>query len=306
MDYLFSVTITACIFITLAVSLNLVVGYTGMFSVAHAAFYGIGSYTAALLALRLHMGVAGAIIGGALLAGLVGFLISLPSLRLKGDYLVVGSFGSQVVISGIFLNADAVTNGALGVRNIPPPVLAGLVLDRTGAFVLPAAIMACLAVVVVWRLTSSPFGRVLRAIREDEIVTQAAGKNVVAFKVTAFVTGAIFAAIAGAFYAYYVSYISPDSFTIDTSLSVLIMVILGGSASVLGSVAGAILLVVVPEVLRFVGIPSTLIGPGQQVILGALIILFMFIRREGIIPEGARWPRVKWWPGDHDGAARAS
>lgn len=287
MDYLLHILIFISIYAIAASSFNLLVGYAGLFSLAHAALFGIGAYTSALLTLRLGWPAIAAAAAGMALAGTVSALVALPSLRVSGDYLVVTSFGIQVLLYVLFLNWTAVTRGPMGLPGIPPIAIPGLdTSGRRGYLVLSLAALA-FTLWVLRTVVRSPFGRVLRGLREDEVAVQALGKNVYHFKVLAFVVAGTLAALGGSLYAHYISYIDPASFTLDESVFLLASVMVGGTGTLLGPVIGATILVGVPEVLRFVGLPDAVAATVRQMLFGALLVVFMRLRPQGIWGEQA-------------------
>lgn len=218
----------------LTVSLDLLAGRIGLFSVAHAAFYGLGAYTSALMSIRLGTSFSIGVLCGMVVAVLISFVVSLPSLRLNDDYFVIATFGFQMILFSVFNNWMSLTHGPLGIPGIPQPVIFGWHVTSHLDFLILAVAFACFAYIVVWRITSSPFGRVLHAIREDEVFAKAHGKNTLYFKVTAFAVSAALAASAGSLYASYITYIDPTSFTVMESILIISMVIIGGAGSLWG------------------------------------------------------------------------
>lgn len=285
MDYLVHILTLICIYAVLAVSLNLIAGCTGLLSVAHAALFGVGAYIAALAAVHLHVGFAVAVICAVAGAGIISLIVALPSLRVHDDYFVLATFCFQVVFFHVTNNWIGLTGGPMGIPGIPEPKVLGVVLSSNTGFLTLALGLALLTYALACRLASSPFGRVLKAIREDEIFAQALGKNITAFKLQVFVIGGILAAAAGTLYAYYVTFIDPTSFTVQESILILAMVIVGGSGSVAGSVVGAFVLVSLPEVLRFLGLPSSIAANIRQITYGGLLVLCMLFRPQGIMGE---------------------
>jgi len=283
MEYLLHVLILAAIYTAIAASLDLLAGRTGLLSIAHAAFYGIGAYTSALLAVRLGVPFIVGVLAGMVVATLISFLVSLPSLRLHDDYFVIATFGFQMILFSIFNNWMDLTRGPLGIPGIPQPVIFGWHVDSHSEFLLLAACFAIFAYLVIWRITSSPFGRVLHAIREDEVFAKALGKNTLYFKVTAFAVSAALAASAGSLYAHYITYIDPTSFTVMESILVISMVIIGGAGSLWGPLVGAVVLVTLPEALRFVGLPSSVAANLRQIIYGSLLVIMMMFRPRGLV-----------------------
>jgi branched-chain amino acid transport system permease protein len=271
------------IYTILAVSLNLLVGYAGIFSLAHAAVYGIGAYASALVALKLGMGFWGGLVVAAVAGACAAALVGIPSLRVAGDYYIVASFGLQVVILTVFMNWTDLTNGHAGLAGIPRPRVFGLVIDNPFKYVVLSLALAALTYAVCRRLTGSAFGRTLRAVREDEIAAQATGKNVVLVKIVITTISSALGALGGSLYAHYITYINPSSFTLDESIFITSLVILGGTERLAGPVVGAFILLAVPEALKFLAIPDTVAAPTRQILYGGLLILFMFVRPEGIL-----------------------
>lgn len=283
MEYILHIAILAGIFSILAISLDLLVGYGGFLSVSHAAFYGLGAYTSGLVAVRFGLSFPTGVLAGMVVAVLISFVVSLPSLRLHDDYFVIATFGFQMIIFTIFNNWMEVTRGPLGIPGIPQPVIFGWRVTSHLDFLILAAAFACFAYLVVYRLMSSPFGRVLHAIREDEVFAKALGKNALYFKVSAFAVSAALAASAGSLYAHYITFIDPTSFTVMESILIISMVIIGGAGSTWGPLVGAVVLVALPEVLRFVGLPSAVAANLRQIIYGSLLVIMMMFRPRGLV-----------------------
>ncbi len=271
------------IYAILAMSLNLLVGYSGIFSLAHAAIYGIGAYASALAALKLGLGFWGGLLVAAVVGAAAAALVAIPSLRVAGDYYVVASFGLQVVLLTVFTEWTAVTNGHAGLPGIPRPRVLGWVVDTPFKYVLLAAALAALTYAICHRLTNSAFGRVLQAIRDDEIAAQAMGKNVVLVKIVVATASSALGALAGSLYAHYITYINPSSFALHESIFIMSLVILGGSDRLAGPVVGAFILLAVPEALKFLAIPDSVAAPMRQILYGALLMVFMLVRPEGIL-----------------------
>jgi branched-chain amino acid transport system permease protein len=282
-DYLLHILILAMIYTVLAISLDLLAGQTGLLSIAQAAFYGVGAYTSALLATIHHCPFHSALLIGMSVAVLVSFVVSLPSLRLHDDYLVIATFGFQMILFSVFNNWMDLTRGPLGIAGIPPPIICGWHVDAHGDFLLLASLVAAAAFVVVTRLSAGAFGRVLHAIREDEVLAKSLGKNTLRFKVAAFAVSAALASAAGSLHAHYMTYIDPTSFTVMESILVISMVIIGGAGSKWGPVVGAMMLVILPEALRFVGLPTPVAANVRQIIYGALLVVMMMYRPRGLV-----------------------
>ena len=281
--YLAHYLVMVAIYGILAISLNLLVGYSGIFSLAHAAIYGVGAYASALVALKLGLGFWGGLVIAALAGALAAALVAIPSLRVAGDYYIVASFGLQTVVLTIFMNWTGLTNGHAGLPGIPRPVVFGWVVDQPYKYVILGVALLAVTYGVCWRLTNSAFGRVLQAIRDDEIAALAMGKNVVRVKITAAVMSSALGATAGSLYAHYITYVNPSSFSLSESIFITSLVILGGTERLTGPLVGAFILLAVPEALKFLAIPDTVAAPMRQILYGGLLILFMFVRPEGIL-----------------------
>lgn len=285
MEYLLHILILINIYAIVALSLNLLAGYTGLVSVSQAAFYGIGAYTAALLALNFHASILLTLPAAAVVAGLAGVAIGYPSLRIRDDFFVIATFGFQVIAFSVMNNWMDLTNGPLGLPGIPQPEIFGYHISSHVDFLLLTLACAAIVYVIARRLTCAPFGRLLRAIREDDKLAQSLGKNVGATKVTVFAISAALAGIAGALYAYYISFIDPTSFTVPESVFMLSIVIVGGAGSLRGSILGAILLVALPEALRLIDLPNAVAANVRQILYGGLLVAFMMFRPKGILGE---------------------
>jgi len=287
MEYLIHILILICLYTILSASLNLIAGYTGLLSIAHAAFYGVGAYVAALMALHLQSSFLLNIICAIVLSGLLGALVGIPSLRIRDDYFVIVTFAFQVITFSILNNWVSFTGGPMGLPGIPQPELFGLKISSHLGFLALIGFFCVVTLLITRQIVLSPFGRVLKAIREDEVFTQAAGKNVATFKVLVFVIGAGMASLAGVMYAYYISFIDPTSFTVMESIFIISIVIIGGAGSFWGPVVGAIVLVLLPELLRFVGMPSSIAANIRQILYGGLLVAFMMWRPRGFLGEYA-------------------
>ena len=287
MEYLLHIFILIGIYVILSISLNLIAGYSGVLSIAHAAFYGVGAYVAALMALKLQTPFLANVICAIILAGLFGALVGVPSLRIRDDYFVIATFAFQVITFSVLNNWVSFTSGPMGLPGIPQPEIFGLQVTSHWQFLVLVGIFAVLVFLVARRIVESPFGRVMKAIREDEVFALAAGKNVAAYKVLVFVIGAAMASVAGTLYATYITFIDPTSFTVMESIFIISIVIIGGAGNLWGSVLGATVLVMLPEALRFIGLPSSVAANVRQIIYGALLVAFMMWRPQGFLGEYA-------------------
>lgn len=285
MAYLIHLLILCGIYGILALSLNLVVGYTGLLSIAQAAFYGIGAYVTAILLTTLGLNFFVSVIAGIVIVAIIALLVGLVLSKFAGDYYALGSLGFNVIVSGIMLNWESLTRGSLGIPGIVRPYLFGINFSGNGTFLILVAIILALVYWLCHFISSSSFGRALKAIREDEKAISVFGYRTLRFKLAIFVIGAMIAAVAGALFASYISYIDPSTFSIVDSILVLSMIILGGLANLKGSLLGAFLLVLLPEFLRFVGLPVEIAAQMRQLIYGALLVILMLYRPQGLIGE---------------------
>jgi branched-chain amino acid transport system permease protein len=274
-EYVLNVAVMAGIYVILASSLNVTNGYTGLFSFGHAAFYGIGAYTAAILATRLGWPFALTVLGAGVIAGAAGAALALPTLRLSGIFLALVTIGFQEIAYLVTLNWIGLTRGPMGIPGVPPPSLLGVeIADNRGQYYLVLG-FDLLTLFVIARMVTSRVGRAFVAIREDEVAAEACAIPTFRAKVLAFVIATFFAGLAGALYAHHARFVSADSFQLDETFVILTMLIVGGMGSLLGPVLGAVLLVVLPEVSRF-------LVEYRGVAYGAVLISVILLRPEGI------------------------
>ncbi len=276
--YYLGIIIYCCINIILAVSLNLINGHTGQFSLGHAGFMAVGGYTAAKFSLvcmplvpeplRPVLFLVALLLGG-VVSALAGFGVGVPSLRLKGDYLAIVTLGFGEIIRVIVQNMDAV-GAASGLKGIPKFATLGWTFG-----------LACLTIYVVAAMVNSTYGRGFIAVNDDEVAASSMGINPVRYKVTAFVTGAFFAGIAGGLYAHHKQFLSPTGFDFLKSIDIVVMVILGGMGRTVGVIIAAILLTLLPEVLRQ-------FADYRMIIYALLIIGLMMARPQGLFTLGKK------------------
>lgn len=285
MEYLIHIAILIAIYAILGLSLNMVVGFTGLLSITQAAFYGIGAYVTAILltstGMNFFLAMLIAIIITAALSLAIGFVLS----KFKDDYYALGSFGFNVIIYSVFLNWQSLTRGPLGIPGIPRPSLFGFTFSENIWFLVLSTACALIVYLVCRHITHSSFGRVLKAIREDDGAISVFGYPVLWYKLTIFVVSAGMAAVAGSLFASYITFIDPSSFTLTESIFILAIIILGGLANNKGSVLGAACLILLPEILRFVGFPDEIAAQMRQVVYGVILILLMLYRPQGLVGE---------------------
>ena len=295
----FAVTIATvfAIWAILTVSLNLVVGYTGLLSVGHIGFFGLGAYTMAVLTTdasyeQLRTGVIPTIgwpffaalpvcIG---LAGLAALLVGVVFNRFRDDIFVLVSFGFAIISYSVFLNLRSVTRGAFGIHEIPRPQIGNWSLDGEVEYLLLALAFLVLVMLVSWFITTSSFGRVLTAIREDEQAIEVFGYQATHYKLAVWVISAMMAGMAGGLFAGWSTFVGPNSFVLLESVLLVAIVILGGLATIWGSLLGAMAFVLLEEGMRFLPfIPTEYTGQARQVVLGVLLVLLMLFRPQGLV-----------------------
>ncbi len=276
------------LFVIAALGLNLLLGYTGQISLGHAAFLAIGAYAHVILYSQgapLLVGV----LAGALIAGACGFLVGIPALRLEGPYLAIATLGFQVAIDQVLGRWEGLTGGRMGL-GVPSPELFGLSLSNIRSYFLLCFAVCVLVVIGVYNLARSRVGRAFVAIRDNEIAAQAMGVDLVRTKTLAFALSAAITGLAGALYAHLFDRINPSNFTLMLSIELLVMVVVGGLGSVLGSVLGAALLVLLPHAMAD-------LRDYQSIVVGAILIAVLLFEPMGL---RGRWLRIKYyfkaWP----------
>jgi branched-chain amino acid transport system permease protein len=287
MDYLLHILIIALIYAIFAMSLNLELGFAGLYNFGHVAFFGIGAYTSALLSIAGYP-VFLAMACSMIVAGVAGALLAMPALRLTGDYFGIATLSFGEIIRLFFLNERWLTKGPMGIPGISRPAWIAEGVAGLPRFLIFCALLTLVVFLVARCLARSPFGRALKVIREDEYVAQALGKNTLSFKIRAVAAGSIMAGLAGSLWAHYISYISPADFTLNETILVLLCVVLGGRGTLWGPILGAFVVIFFQEFLRFLPIPTTLerfVAPIQGMVYGTLLILIMLKRPEGLLPE---------------------
>ena len=249
-QYMLRIGVYVCIYSILACSLNLISGVCGQVSMGHAAFYAIGAYTSALVAIHFGINWVVCVIAASIAAGVIGVLIGIPALKLSGGYLVICTVGFGELVRLILLNWVSLTRGPMGLVNIPRPVLFGVTIKSGSQYMVVALTLFLLIYLILHNILNSKYGRNLKAIREDEIAAETMGIHVHREKVIAFAIAAAMAGAAGSLLAHYMLFISPTIFVGDFSTNILSMVVLGGMGFMPGSVIAATLLTVIPETLR--------------------------------------------------------
>ncbi|TCL03571.1 branched-chain amino acid ABC transporter permease [Sodalis ligni] len=286
--YAWRVATTALIFILLAASANLLTGVSGLMSLGHGAIYGLGAYASALLSTQCGLGAWLALPLAGAAASLIGFLVTLPTLRLVSIYFAVATLGIGEIIYVTLLNWVDLTRGPMGITDIP--TLGG----GQGAIFWETLAITLACLYLIHRVMHSYYGNALRALREDDQCIQALGLSPFRLKSQVLLVSYFFAGIAGALWAHTTGYIAPDSFKFDQSVLILAMVVVGGLGSLPGAIIGAILLIALPEVLR----P---IGDYRMFTVGLILFLTILFRPKGLWPEAAALKLVRGWWGLREG-----
>lgn len=295
MNYLLHILIYLNIYIIVALSLNLIVGYCGLLTLAQAGYFAVGSYVYAITTLRLGWGFFPSLAAGMVVAALLSILISLPSWRFKGDFFVMISLAVQALLFSAFYNWSSssaapgtwtnLTNGPFGIAGITKPQILAFSINSTTGMAVVSSILAVSAAIVCWLLTKSPWGRLLKCMRDDELALRGLGKNVRLTKVYAFAIASALVATAGVLYASYVSYIDPSSASLNESILMLSMVLVGGVGNFLGPLVGAFLLLVIPELLRFAQLPDNAAANLRLAAYGVALVLLVHFRPQGVAGE---------------------
>src|SRR6059036_1771647 len=284
--YFLHVVIMAGVFGILALSLNLLLGYTGQLSLGHAAFFGIGAYTSALLSVRWEWSFWLALPAAVLAAGIAGWAIGRLALKLRGAYFVLVTISFAGVISLVSINWMDLTNGPLGLPGVPPPALGPWTLRTKNAYWYLVLAGAALTYLVCHRLVTSRIGRALVALRENEPLAESVGIDGTRYLVLAAVVSAALAGLAGSLYAHYTRFVSPEVFLFSYTVTIVIMVIAGGQGTLAGPLVGALMFTALPEALR-----EAVAWQWQMLAYGVVLVLFVFFLPRGIVPTLAAWRR---------------
>jgi branched-chain amino acid transport system permease protein len=286
--YYIQVLIFIGIYTILALSLNLLNGYVGLLSIGHAAFYGIGAYASAKLVMEVGVPFPFAMLGSGMIAGIFGYLIAKPTLRLSGIYMTLATLGFNMIFFLVLQNWMSFTNGPLGIMGISPPSIFGYVIESRVQYYYLIFFLVLLSIGSMHRLMTCRFGRALVGIRENELAAEAMGVHTTRYKIQAFVLAAFYAGIAGSYYAHFVKYISPDSFYIYESFILLAMLAFGGQGNLIGPVVGAAILIIIPEVFRF-------LQEYRMLVYGSVLIIMMLVRRQGLLGGKKYSLRLPWF-----------
>lgn len=287
--YLQNIAVLFCINAILALTLNFIMGYAGIFSLAHAIFFGVGAYATAFIALHYTDSLLICMAASACLSALLSMALALPALRVRGEYFVAASMGLQVIGVTIFSEWKSVTGGLGGMIGIPRPTLFGYAFNDDLAFLALCIVILLLVIFVTALLVRGSFGRSLMAIRDSESAAQTYGKHVNAIKTLSVAVSAGLAGVAGTLYAFYMSFINVESFMLEFSILLMAMVIIGGTGTLFGPVVGAALLMSLPAALTYLPfLPPSELGTIQQIIYGVAMVLLMMFRPGGLVGGRSR------------------
>ena len=287
-DYLSVLLILTALNALLALGFNLVLGYGGLLSVAQPMLYAVGAYTGALLTLHTGVPVWLAIVLGGGAAVVASLLLSLPSLRVSGDYFVLASLAAQLGVLQIVSNVD-VTGGPSGLGGMPALIAGGA---RTALVPLVLGVLVLIVIALLAVVMRGGYGRMVTAMRDDEEAVLALGRNTRRIKVTLFAVGSGIAGVAGGLYAHIFQYVTPSQFDITSSSAMLTMVVVGGTATIWGPLIGAAILTVLPQAITFLDLPASVSGPLQGILYTLLVLGFLFLRPQGIL--GSRAGAATW------------
>jgi branched-chain amino acid transport system permease protein len=285
MEYLYGLIIIVGLYVILAASFNLIIGYGGLVSIAHPVFFALGAYASAVLSRDFAVPVPVAMLAGMVVAVAASVALALPSLRVSGDYLLIASIGFQLGVLEVIKNLRF-TGGAGGFVNIPPFLIRDF--GRESYVVLVLATMLAVIWLVRW-IARSDYGRAMSAMRDDELAFASIGRNAMWMKIAIFGLGSGLAGFAGALYAHYFRFLTPEQFELVQSAAILTMVVVGGMRTTWGPVVGALLLEALPQALTFLHLPPSVLGPIQGLLFTGLVLVFMFFRPQGLVPAQDVW-----------------
>ncbi len=290
LNFFLLILIYTCIYAFMSLGQNLITGYTGMLSLCGAGFFAVGSYTTAVLTTKLGWSFWASIPVAALLCALLGVLIGLPTLRLKGDYLAIATLGFAEIVRTVINNWDSLTNGPMGIQRIPIITLFGHQISpyNKWAFLLLEIILLAFCYLLLERLASSRMGRALEAIREDEIASSSLGINVTKYKVASFALGAAVTGLAGCLQAEFVLSVSPGTYVFMVSIMVLCTVVLGGMGNFKAVILGAFIIQFISYFPQLTGLSNVIPAQAKQIIFGLILVVMMIYRPQGILGRKKR------------------
>ena len=282
MDYIIHLINIIEIYLIVIYGLNIILGYGGLLSLCHSVLFGIGAYSYAIIITNYHFPFSITFLLSILITIILSFLLSIPALKFRGDSFVIVTLGIQIIFYTIIYNWISLTKGPFGITNIPKPSFLNITINSLSQSLLFLSFWLFIIIVLLVILNKSPFVLSLKTLREDEIAAESIGKSPkLKFRI-AFILSSIFASLGGVLYASYISYIDPESFNLNESIFMLSIILIGGSGNLIGPTIGTILLILLPEGLRLIGLPDIYAGNLRQIIYGIILILLTFFRPQGI------------------------
>ena len=282
MNYLLHIGIMLCIYGMLALSTNLLIGFGGLLTMAQAAFYGLGAYTYAILSLKLNLPFFLTLPAAILLCAFVGWLFGHAALRFRNEAFVLATIGFQMIVYVILYNWTDLTRGPYGISGIPRPSFFSLSIESVPAYFLFSLVLFALVYGFMHLVCISPFALALKALRDDEAAAQTLAIYPKGQYIRAMVFSAAVAAVPGVCFACYITYIDPTSFTLSESIFITCILLVGGSGNMKGPMCGVALMIILPELLRFVGLPDAVAANLREIIYGVMLIVLMYMKPKGL------------------------
>lgn len=272
-----------------ALGLNIQYGYAGLFTLCFAALSAAGAYATAILVTKFSSDFFVVMPVSIIASVILGFLIALPSLKTRGDYFAIVTLGFSYVVYALLLNSNGEPiRGALGIPSIKRPTILGISFNGFESFAVLSVVVLLIMYFLANKIVNSPYGRILRAMRDNEDAAISLGKDSTKYRLSAFIIGAVFAGVMGSMYAYWSTYIEPKPFGVLDSVYLLFTVLIGGQGNLLGSILGSAILMLLPEPLRFLNLPANLVGGLRQLLLGVIMLLIIIYKPAGLLPEKIR------------------
>lgn len=285
MGYAITLFVYCCIYSILAQSYNLIFGLARYISLAHVASFALGAYAAALLATQQAWGMPMSILAGLVVSASLAVPLGLVATRLREEYFIIGTLAFSAIVSAVLVNWRSVTRGVLGISGIPRPGFLGFEFAGNDLnYAVFCAVVCITALLAMKFIHGSPLARILRAQGENDLATQALGKDTRGARNVIFIVASAFAGLAGALFAFFIRFIDPSSFQLTEMVFVIACVTLGGPGKFWGVIAGTVFLVLLPEALRFLDLPSSVLGPGRQLIYAGVLCLALYLRRQSLFP----------------------
>ncbi len=288
LNFFLLIVIYAGIYALMALGQNMITGYVGILSLCQAGFFAVGSYVTAILSVKLGWSFWATIPVAVVLSALLGVLIGLPTLRLKGDYLAIATLGFAEILRTVINNWDSLTNGPNGISRIPKAEIFGLTIKSKYAYIAVIWFFVLIVYLLFERIAKSRMGRALEAIREDEIAASSMGINITKYKVWAFALGAAAAGLAGCLQALYIGSVMPGTYVFMVSIMALCMVVLGGMGNFAAVILGAFIIQLISYFPQMVGLSNIIPAQARQILFGLILVLMMIYRPQGILGRKER------------------